>query len=51
MKVSLQRRGSRIIEVGQNPCQSIDGPVESGGLCSPGHPTLCRINTFSPPRC
>ena len=31
MKSLLQRRGKRIIEVGQNPCQSIDGPVESGG--------------------
>jgi len=31
--------------VGQNPCQSIDGPVESGGSYSPGPPTLCRVTT------
>ncbi len=43
-------RGSRIIEVGQNPCQSIEAPVESGGSCSPGPPTLCKITTASPLR-
>ena len=42
-------RGSRIIEVGQNPCQSIDGPVESGGAYSPDPPTLCRVTTTSLP--
>jgi len=36
--------------VGQNPCQSIDGPVESGGSYSPGPPTLCRVTTSSLPR-
>lgn len=40
-------RGSRIIEVGQNPCQSIEAPVESGGLCSPALPTP---HTVSHPR-
>src|SRR6185295_19787839 len=49
MKLSLQRRGSRIIEVGQNPCQSMDGPVESGGAYSPDPPTLCRVTTASLP--
>ena len=47
---SLRRRGSCIIEVGQNPCQSIDAPVESGGSYSPGPPTLCRVTTASLPR-
>ena len=46
---SLQRRGMRIIEVGQNPCQSIVGPVESGGLYSPDPPTLCRVTIASLP--
>ena len=49
-KRSLRRRGKHIIEVGQNPCQSIDGPVESGGSYSPGPSTLCRVTTSSLPR-
>ena len=47
---SFGRRGRRIIEVGQNPCQSIVAPVESGGSYSPGPSTLCRVTTASPPR-
>ena len=42
-------RGSCIIEVGQNPCQSIDAPVESGGVCSPAPPTPCTVSTVSHP--
>ena len=38
-------RGSCIIEVGQNPCQSIEAPVESGGVCSPDPPTPCKVST------
>jgi hypothetical protein len=40
-------RGSRIIEVGQNPCQSREAPVESGRSCSPDPPTLFKIVTAS----
>lgn len=43
-------RGSHIIEVGQNPCQSIEAPVESGGSCSPSPPTLCKVSPASLPR-
>ena len=45
-----RRRERHIIEVGQNPCQSIDGPVESDGSYSPGLPTLCRVTTSLLPR-
>jgi hypothetical protein len=40
-------RGRRIIEVGQNPCQSREAPVESGRSCSPSPPTLRKIVTTS----
>ena len=40
-------RGRGIIEVGQNPCQSIGAPVESGGSCRPDPPTLRKVITTS----
>ena len=40
-------RGSCIIGVGQKPCQSTEAPVELGGSCSPGPPTLCKITPVS----
>jgi hypothetical protein len=45
------RQGMHIIEVGQNPCQSIGGPVESDGSYSPGVSILCRVILSSSPRC